>query len=361
MGPLTIILLLVGLVALVGGGELLVRGGSGLARAFGLSPLVVGLTVVSFATSAPELAVTLGATLDGNPGLAVGNVVGSNIANVLLVLGLSAVVLPLAVRSQLVRVDVPVMVVFSVLFLVLALDGGIGRVDGAVLLALLVAYTARSVVVSRRTAAEPGPAAGTVPEPRLPRDVALVVAGVTLLVLGARWLVSSATTIAASFGVSDLVIGLTVVAVGTSLPELATSVIAVARGERELAIGNVVGSNIFNIGTVLGLSATISPGGIPVDPGAVRFDLPVMLAVAVAMLPVVYTGASVARWEGLLFLAYYGAYVAYLVLNSGGHDAVAVLDRVMLLFVVPLTVLTLALLVRHEVRRRHAAGRSAVP
>jgi cation:H+ antiporter len=359
---LTVVMLVAGLVVLVLGGELLVRGASALAGALGVSPLLVGLTVVAFATSAPELAVSLDAALTGSPGLAIGNVVGSNIANILLILGASALVLPLVVRTQLVRTDVPVMVALSLLTLLLALDGRISRVDGLVLLVLLVVYVTRSVLVSRRQerAARERP----VPDDGVRRgddrrtggrtlvDVALVVVGVGLLVLGARWLVAAATTVGTALGISDLVIGLTVVAVGTSLPELATSIIAAVRGQRDLAVGNVVGSNIFNIGAVLGLTGVVSPDGIPLEPGAIALDLPVMILVAVALLPVAFTGAAVSRWEGAAFLAYYGVYVTYLVLDSTGHDAVDSLSGVVLGFLLPLTGLVLLLLVLGEARRR---------
>ncbi|WP_380167963.1 calcium/sodium antiporter [Jannaschia sp. R86511] len=361
MDVLTVVLLLAGFVTLVGGGELLVRGAGGLAAALGLSPLLVGLTVVSFATSAPELAVSLDATLSGNPGLAIGNVVGSNIANVLLVLGLSAAVLPMVVRTQLVRTDVPVMIGLSLLTLLLALDGSIGRLDGVLLVVLLVVYVTRSVLVSRRQERRAA-AAADAPDARPVRDgrrtvldVVLVVAGVGLLVLGADLLVGSATTIGEALGVSELVIGLTVVAVGTSLPELATSVIAAVRGQRDLAVGNVVGSNIFNIGAVLGLSGAISPEGIRLEPGAVALDLPVMILVAVALLPVAITGAAVSRPEGLVFVGYYGVYVAYLVLDSTGHDALGTFSGVVLGFLLPLTGIILLVLLTGELRRRRAA------
>lgn len=328
-----------------------------------MSPLVVGLTIVSFATSAPELAVTLGATFSGSPGLAIGNVVGSNIANILLVLGASALTLPLLARAQLVRSDIPIMIGMSVLVLLLALDGEIGRLDGALLLGLLVAYVVRLLLLSRRP--KDGRPRRPVPQERAPRpalDLVLVGGGVGLLVLGARLLVDSATGIAAAFGVSDLIIGLTVVAVGTSLPELATSVIAALRGERELAIGNVVGSNIFNIGSVLGLTALISPGAVPVEAGAVGLDIPVMVVVALALLPVAFTGAAIERWEGGVFLAYYAAYVGYLVLDSTGHDSLALFSTVLLGFAAPLTALTVVVVVGHELRRRsRGAGGAASP
>jgi cation:H+ antiporter len=356
---LTIVLLVVGFVALVGGGEVLVRGASGLALRFGLSPLVIGLTVVAFATSAPELAVTLDATLSGTPGIAVGNVVGSNVVNVLLVLGLTALVLPVAVRSSLVRTDVPIVIALSVLLLVLSLDGAVSRLDGLLLLVLLAAYVAYSVIVGRR---QPNPPAAVDAAPPRPlRDAVLVTVGVVLLVGGARALVRGATDVAQAMGVSDLVIGLTVVALGTSLPELATSVIAAVKGEREMAIGNVLGSNIFNIGAVMGFAASVVPGGVPVGASAVRFDMPVMIAVAVALLPIVFTGLTIARWEGGLFVGYYAAYVAFLLLAAQEHDALEGYRTAMAFFVLPLTALTLIVLASYElgvIRERRRARRA---
>ncbi len=356
-----VLLLLGGFVLLVGGGEVLVRGASGLARAVGLSPLIVGLTVVSFATSAPELAVSVDAAVSGAPGLAVGNVVGSNIANILLVLGVSALVTPLVVRSRVVKLDVPVMIALSLAFYLMSLDGTISTLDGALLLGALVVYVVRAIMSSRRSRRDDqADNNGGEDDSNRPvwLDALLVAVGVGMLVLGAGWLVDSATAIAGAFGVSDLVIGLTVVAIGTSLPELATSVIAVRRGERDLAVGNVVGSNIFNIGSVLGLTAVISPDGVPVADAAVAFDIPFMLVVAIALLPIVYTGATVARWEGGLFLGYYLAYTLYLLLDSADHEALPRYSAAMWTFIAPLTLLTLALLSLNEFRRR-AASRSS--
>ncbi|MEE6294652.1 calcium/sodium antiporter [Georgenia wangjunii] len=356
---MTGLLLLGGFAVLVAGGELLVRGAAGLARRLRLSPLVVGLTVVSFATSAPELAVTVDAALSGSPGLAVGNVVGSNITNVLLVLGVAGLILPLTVRLSAVRRDVPVMIAMSGLLLVLSIGGTIGRADGVVLLATLATYVAWTVVRSRRArAADAGRDDGPAVRARRPWvDALLVAGGVALLVVGARWLVRGATDVATALGMSELVVGLTVVAVGTSLPELATSVIAAIRGDVEMAVGNVVGSCIFNIGAVMGGAAVLAPSGVPVDPGAVRLDLPVMLVAALALLPVAITGFRVARWEAGLFVLYYAAYVTYLLLDSSGHDALPTFSAVMLWFVLPITALTLVVLVSYEVGLRR--GRTA--
>jgi len=380
---LTVLLLLGGFVALIAGGESLVRGASGLARALGMSPLIVGLTVVAAATSAPELAVTVDASLSGSPGIALGNVVGSNIANVLLVLGASALVLPLAVSSQLVRADIPVLAGASILMLVLALDGSISRVDGLVLFLLVVVYVTVLVVVARRRGGANGagglsgfgeldaavpqaPAPADGPEgdaaagrKPLLRDIGFIVVGVGLLVRGARWLVRGATEVAQSFGVSDLVIGLTVVAIGTSLPEMATSVMAAVRGEREMAVGNVAGSNIFNLGMVLGLAAIIAPGGVPVGRSAIVFDIPFMVAVALAMLPVAFTGFAISRMEGGVFVAYYVAYTAFLLLAAAEHDALEPFSAVMAGFVAPITVGWILVLAVYEfgVRRGRAAAR----
>ena len=358
MSAATVLWLLLGFTLLVGGGETLVRGGSGLGRTMGLSPLVVGLTVVAFATSAPELAVSVGASLSGAPGLAVGNVVGSNITNVLLVLGVAAVVLPVAVRSQLVRIDVPVMVMFSALLPVLSLDGNVSRAEGTVLVVLLLGYVGWSVWTGRTEVPDEWePKAEQVPPPAgrgWLSDLGTVAAGVVMLVVGAHLMVDAATRVAAAVGVSNLVIGLTVVSIGTSLPELATAVIAALRGERELAIGNVVGSCVCNIGLVMGVTAMVARVGVPVDLAAVRFDMPVMVAVAAALLPVVFTGFVITRAEAAVFLAYYVVYVAYLLLDAADHDALPAFSATLLWFVIPITVLTWTLLSLHQLTDRRS-------
>ena len=363
MTPMTFVLLLAGLAMLLAGAELLVRGASRMALSLGIAPLVIGLTVVAYGTSAPELAIGIGATLDGQPDIALGNVIGSNIANVLLILGLSALITPLVVARQLVWLDVPIMVGVSLLVLVLALDGHLDRWVGVALILGGVAYTALQVYMgSRDSAADTTgvPGANAAPSP-LWRNALLVVAGLVMLVLGARWLVDSAVTVAEAFGISQLVIGLTVVAIGTSLPELATSLMAALRGEREMAVGNIIGSNIFNLLLVLGAAVAMSPGGIAVSAAAVNFDLPVMTAVAVACLPIFFTGHCIARWEGALFMGYYVAYTAFLLLDASGHDALPAFSQVMMLFVVPLTVVTLLVVTVRAVRARRALAKARQP
>jgi cation:H+ antiporter len=336
-----------GLVLLVGGAELLVRGASRLASTVGLSPLVIGLTVVAFGTSAPELFISVTSAWRGQADLALGNVVGSNIFNVLFILGISALVTPLVVSARLVRLDVPVLIVVSALVWALGLDGRIGRVDGALLVAGLVGYTVFTVVQSRRESAAVRAAFARQFGPSSPGVAAAVplvavIAGLGLLVLGSRWLVASAVEMAQRLGVSELLIGLTIVAAGTSLPEVATSVVAALRGERDIAAGNIVGSGIFNVLAVLGLTAMSAPAGVAVAAAALRFDIPVMVAAAVACLPIFFTGHLIARWEGALFLAYYLAYTSYLLLVAIHHAALPAFGHALAFFVVPLTVITLA-------------------
>jgi cation:H+ antiporter len=357
---MTAVLFCIGLVLLVGGAEVLVRGAARLASAVGVSPLVIGLTVVAFGTSSPELAVSLIATAHGQADIAIGNVVGSNIFNVLFILGVSALVAPLAVSRQLVRLDVPIMIGVSFLLLGMALDGSIGRVDGVLLTVAIAAYTIALIRLSRREqgvapAAASAPAVEVVPRrgaKALLLDAATVLVGLALLVVGSQWLVDGAIVFARRLGVNELVIGLTIIAAGTSLPELATSVLATIRGERDIAVGNVVGSNIYNILAILGVCGLIAPNGVPVAPAALTFDIPVMTAVAVACLPIFFSGHTISRWEGSLFLAYYVAYTVYLVLSATEHAALPVYGEIMLVFVLPITVITLVLAVLRERRAR---------
>lgn len=326
-------LIVAGLVLLVVGGEGLVRGASALARRIGMSALVVGLTVVSVATSAPELAVTTGAVLGGETDLAVGNVVGSNTANVLLILGVGGLLAPLVVKRAIILRDLPVMLALSLVLLIMAMSGTITRTNGIVLLALFVAVTAFTVWMGRTD--EPEPQVEAEPPAPVWRAGLFILVGVAALVGGAQLLVTGAVGIATSLGVSKLVIGLTVVSIGTSLPELAATVVAVRRGEVDMAVGNVVGSNIANIGLVLGLPATLASGGIAVPPSSVALDIPLMIAATVALLVMCYTGREIARWEGLIMLGLYLAYVAYMVIASTDHDSLRGFTLVMVWFVLP--------------------------
>jgi cation:H+ antiporter len=307
------------------------------------------------------VAVSVGAVLDGNADIATGNVVGSNIFNVLFILGLSALIAPLVVNLQLIRQEVPIMIGASLLLLAMGLDGKLGFLDSAVLFALLLAYTAFLVVQSRRESAaaqasisedieEAAPGAW---DAKLPAQLLLIAVGLVGLVFGSDWLVTASVAFAKQLGVSDLIIGLTIVAAGTSMPEVATSITAAIKGERDIAVGNVVGSNTFNILGCLGLSGLVGGDmGLVMSPALLAFDVWVMIAVALACLPFFTTGREIARWEGGVFLAYYVAYVTYLVLAAQKHAALATFSTAMLSFVLPITVITLVVVIIRQPRQK---------
>jgi len=355
---LSFVTLAAGLVALVAGAELLVRGASALALRWRISPLVVGLTVVAYGTSSPELAVSTEAAWSGRADIALGNVVGSNIFNVLFILGASALASPLSVAGPLLRRDIPLMIGTSFLLPLLALDGSLGRVDGTLLLAGAVGYTLWCVAAGRREHPQPERSAPSEQHAAVDSvggpwwgQVGSAAAGLLLLALGAHWLVEGAVAIARGWGLSELVIGLTIVAAGTSLPEAATSIVASLRGRRDIAVGNVVGSNIFNILAVLGSSAVVASHGVGVSGEAMRLDIPVMIATACVCLPVFLTGRCIARWEGGLFLAYYVAYTSYLVLASVGSASAKSLGDVLLGAALPLTAAALGIAFLRTLRR----------
>ncbi len=308
------ILLLLGLAVLTGGADLLVRGASSLARRLGLTPLVIGLTVVAFGTSAPEMTVSIGGALTGKGDIAVGNVVGSNIFNIGLILGLAALITPLNIKVSLIRIDVPILIAVSLLAATLVQSAAIPRIGGAALLLGLLAYTYGSVKLARRQARAEAAAEveeefeqGIPPTMRsLPADLLAIAGGLALLVAGSKLLVDSATGIATRLGVSDAVIGLTIVAAGTSMPELATSVVAAFRRQADIAVGNIVGSNLFNLLGILGAAAVVRPLSAP---GIGTLDLVAMVAFAVALLPLLWTQRQLQRWEGGLLLAGYAAYL----------------------------------------------------
>ncbi|MFZ5882307.1 MAG: calcium/sodium antiporter [Chloroflexota bacterium] len=346
----TILLFIAGLIVLILGAESLVRGSSRLAAAFGVSPLVIGLTVVAVGTASPEIAVSLQAAVSGQGDITIGNIIGSNIFNILFVLGLSAVAAPLLIAEQLIRLDAPIMIGISLLTYLLAADGRLGKLDSALLFSGVVAYTLFSLRQSRREtknvqqeyAQEYAQKETTTPRNIL-KYLLLIAAGLGLLVLGARWLVNAATAIAVALGVSELVIGLTIVAAGTSLPEVATSVVAALRGESDIAVGNAVGSNIYNLLGVLGIAGLAAPGGIGIAETAFRFDFPVMIFVAVVTLPIFYIDSRVSRFEGGLLFSYYLLYTACLVLRSSESAALPALTA-FALFYAPFTFLVISIM-----------------
>lgn len=355
---MTWLLLILGLVLLVFGADLLVRGAARLAANFGVPALVIGLTVVAFGTSAPELAVSVKAAYSGQAELAVANVVGSNIFNVLFILGASALISPLLISKQLIRQDVPLMVGVSAVALVMVLDGNINRWEALLLAIALVVYTWFLFRQGKKQGMDVSD--GEVEEMlkvKMPvwQNLLLVIGGLVLLVLGARWLVQSAVEIATLMGVNEAVIGLTIVAAGTSLPEVVTSIMATIRGERDIAVGNVVGSNIFNILSVLGMSGLVSPVPLLAGEQMMQLDLPVMLGVALLCVPLFFTGGTLTRPDGFLFLALYVFYVWYLIALALSHSYLPMLQSVFLFAVIPVVLLyVLVSLVRHF--RQHGKG-----
>jgi cation:H+ antiporter len=304
-----------GLVALILGAEVLVRSSSGLASWLGVRPMMIGLTVVSLGTSVPELAIGIGASVSGSPGLAVGNIVGANLVNILLILGLSAVLVPIALDRATLRFDLPAMTAAALLLLVLSIDGTLARLDGIIMLLGALAYTAGLVRLSRREAAQcpvVEDASGTAERHRPLRGVLLLVFAIAVVVVGAELLVDGAVSIAESLGVSDAIIGLTIVAIGTTAPEFVTTVMSTLRGNREIAIGNLIGSSIYNICAILGLTVVVASRGVPVPDEVLAADLALLVVATAAAVPVFLSGKRISRVEGALFVASYVGYLTWL-------------------------------------------------
>ena len=310
-----VLLVIVGLAVLLVGAHVMVEGGTGLAVWLGIRPMVIGLTVVSLGTSLPELAVGIDAVAGGSPGIAVGNIVGTNLVNIMFILGLSAAIVPVVFHTQTLRFDLPAMTAAAVGLVLLSLDGHLGRGDGLLLLAGAVAYTVALVWLSRRAETDESE------EPQLRADgrarpvaaIVRLVVGIVAIVAGAELLVDGAAEGAEALGVSEAVVGLTVVAIGTSAPELVTTLVSTVRGDRDIALGNLLGSSIYNIAFVLGLTVAVAPDGVPVPDEVLGSDLVLMLVVALAAVPAFLTGARVSRAEGVLFVAAYLGYLTWLV------------------------------------------------
>lgn len=354
-----------GLAILVFGADWLVKGASRLAIAAGIAPLVIGLTIVAFGTSAPELAVSVTSAYSGASDIAVANVVGSNIFNVLFILGISALVAPLIVHQQLVRMDVPIMIGASILLFVLGVDGRLGLWDSLLLTALIIAYTVFLIVEARREknvgvvteyAEGVEDAAGT-DKSSLPMNLLFIVAGLGALIFGSQLLVDGAISFAKTIGISEVVIGLTIVAAGTSLPELATSVVAAFKGERDIAIGNIVGSNIFNICSVLGLSGLASGGNLTVAPSLLAVDIPLMIAIALLCLPFFRSGYELTRANGAVFLGAYCVYVAWLVMAATNSPALAGLEMLLSGVLMPALIIGTVVVAILTLRREEQAKR----
>ena len=343
--------LLCGLVMLIAGAEVLVRCAVRIAANIKVRPLLVGLTVVALGSSAPQMAVSLQAALNDTSDIAVGSVIGSNIFNVLVTLGLSALIIPLRVSRQLVRLDIPLMIIASGLVFALALNKELDRLDGVLLLCGLGGYLALLLRQSRYSGHHH--VSQQHPQTSCLHNVLMMLCALLLLGLAGHLLLGAALEVATELGLSERIIGLTIIAVCTSLPELATSLIAALRGQREIAVGNVIGSNVFNLLGVLGFTALVAPTPLSVSPNALAFDLPVMLGVAVLCLPVFYTGYRVTRAEGLLFLALYLAYGLHVVSFTTGMPLAAKLEHMMLFYILPALLVFLLFSTLRAWRRQH--------
>ncbi|MGE8190472.1 calcium/sodium antiporter [Pseudomonas sp. NPDC086278] len=341
-----------GLLLLIAGAELMVRAAVRLAARLQVRPLIIGLTIVALGSSAPQMAVSLQATLAQNADIAVGSVIGSSIFNILVTLGLSALIIPLRVSRQLVRLDIPLMIGASVLVFILAWNEELTRLDGVILLAALALYLGLLLRQSRHSSRPPSSDPHSHRAPWF-SSLMMIFAGLAMLVYAGHLLLGAAVAVATDLGLSERIIGLTIVAIGTSLPELATSLIAALRGQRDIAVGNVIGSNLFNLLGVLGFTALIAPSPLSVSPNALDFDLPVMLGVALLCLPLFYTGYRVTRAEGLLCLGLYLAYGLHVVSFTTGMPLAGKLEHLMLFFVLPALVAFLLFTSLRAWRRQH--------
>lgn len=346
---MTILLFIAGLVALIGGAELFLKGVDHFGLKWGVSPVVMGLTVVAFATGAPELAISIKAASSGSADLVLGNIIGSNIANILLILGIVAILKPIKITRRIIRIDVPIVISASLLLFILALDGTLTTFDGVVLIIGLLIYSLFTFFQIKKERKKGKEAEifeyGESPEELATgayfyiKNIGFLLIGLTLIVLGANWMVESAVTIARLLGLSELVIGLTIVSIGTSLPEVATSVASARKGNADIAVANVMGSNLYNVFLTMGLTLIIAPSFLDVSIQALEFDLPFMVAVSIACIPIFIAGFNLTRSDGIIFLFYYSSYLAYLVLDAYESPIIQMTEKVFLFGVLPATLI----------------------
>jgi cation:H+ antiporter len=344
---MTAITFIAGLAALIGGAELFLRGVDHFGVKWRVSPLIMGLTVVAFATGAPELAISLQAAIAGNADLVLGNIVGSNIANILLILGISAIIKPLAVKLRVVQIDVPIVIAASVLLYVIAFDGELTTLDGVWLLLGLVAYSVFTFFqIKKERDNQPEETDFEAEQRKLStgwffyvKNIGYLVVGMGLIIQGSDWMVKSAVEIATILGLSELVIGLTIVSIGTSLPEVATSIATIRKGNTDMAVANVMGSNLYNILLTLGLTVVIAPNILAVSPAAIALDLPFMVAVSIMCIPIFIAGFDITKLDGAILLFYYSSYLTYLVLDAVGSSYEQKMEMIMLYGVIPATLI----------------------
>jgi cation:H+ antiporter len=342
-----VITFIAGLAALIGGAELFLKGVDHFGVKWRISPLIMGLTVVAFATGAPELAISLQAAVSGNADLVLGNIIGSNIANILLILGISAMIKPLVVKLRVVQIDVPIVIGASILLYVIAQDGKLTTIDGVWLLLGLLGYSIFTFFqIKQERENQPEETDFEAEQRKLSsgwffyvKNIGFLVIGMGLIVKGSDWMVDSAVELATILGLSQLVIGLTIVSIGTSLPEIATSIATIRKGNTDMAVANVMGSNLYNILLTLGLTVVIAPEVLMVSPAAIALDIPFMIAVSIACIPIFIAGFDITKFDGFMLLFYYGSYVTYLVLDAIGSSFESTMEMVMLYAVIPATLI----------------------
>jgi len=350
-------ILLIGLLLLGLGGDILIRGSVALADRTGISRLLIGLTIISIGTSAPEFAISAYASWLGKTDIALGNIIGSNIFNVLFALGIAAIISNLRIHRKTNIIDVPIMLGISVLAYVMSFTGNINRWSGLVLFTIFIVFNLFLIFYERK---HPGEAAEISAEAEellkhkksIPVSIVFIVIGLILLAVGSKVLVKGAEDLARLMHLSELIISLTIVAIGTSVPEAITAMIAAFHRETDMAVGNIIGSNIANISGVLGLSALLAPHGIAVPIEVLQFDFPLMLASSFACLPIFYTGHQVSRGEGIILLTYYILFITYVILRATHHPDLNLFNDALLFFCAPLTILTLGILVYREHQKR---------
>ena len=357
---MTVLLFIIGLVTLILGAELFLKSVDKFGLAWSVSPVVMGLTVVAFATGAPELAISLQAAAEGKPDLVLGNILGSNIANILLILGIAGLVSPLKITNRIIKIDVPVVIAASGLLYFLSMDGLLTLIDGLIIFGALIAYSIfmysqiqKDRQANKKKAPEDKP---MLDEPVTTlfygKYILLLLAGLVLIVMGSRWMVESAVEIAGILGISELIIGLTIVSIGTSLPEVATSLSAVRRDDSDTAVANVMGSNLYNILLTLSLTIIVAPGALDVSMDAIKLDLPFMVIVAIACLPLFWPAKELGRPEAFGFLSYYVLYMIYLVLIAMKHPLKDTMEWAMIWVIIPLTVLLILIKFISDYRKR---------
>jgi len=338
-----------GLVFLIAGAHFLVDGAICLAKILKISPLLIGLTVVSLGTSAPEIAFSTISALQGQSDLVMGNILGSNIVNILLILGIAATISSIRISKKLIIVDVPILIGLTLLYWFFGWLGTIGRVLGILLCALLVLYIVFAYWLEKNGQQKKETPAS---KKRWQIQLLLFIVGAFFLAMGSEWLIKSSLNIASLFGVSPLFISLTLVSISTSLPELVTSIMAIIKKQKELAVGNIIGSNIFNLLAVGGFAALVAPEPIVISKNAMQFDIPVMIATSVACLPIFLSGHIISRFEGILFLCYYLFYLAYLIVTSINILTLPLFQSALWLFIIPLTLFALIVILYRRIRNK---------